>query len=108
MNILDALIVKSPYRFGYWVRGISVSLLCLILGGLGYMVYAFEMTEVSTPVTCYVGEQIVWEGIARGTVPQPHGPYPWRFVDAATGKPVVIGAHCEKGAYIYTSEEDSQ
>ncbi len=82
-------------------------LVCIIIGILSYAVYTFEEVEVSTPVTCYIGQQIVYEGIARGMVSPPARWLPWRFVDAMTGEPVVIGAYCERGEYIYTSKEDN-
>lgn len=102
----NEILTASQRRFYFWVRSIAVSSICLILGGLSYMAFTFEGLDVSTPIICYVGKQIVWEGIARGTVMPPARNYPWRFTDAVTGEPVVIGAYCEKGQSIYAPKED--
>lgn len=100
------ILTDKQRRFQFWVRNIAAVLVFIIIGSLSYAALTFEGMDVSTPVTCYVGQQIVWEGIARGTVLAPAGQRPWRFVDAVTGEPVVVGAYCESGEYIIHSKED--
>lgn len=104
--MMSEILTASQRRFDFWVRSIVGSSICIIIGSVMYMVFTFEEFDVSTPIICYVGKQIVWEGIARGTVMPPAHNYPWRFTDAVTGEPVVIGAYCEKGQSIYASKED--